>query len=92
MKPKKRRRDGKRPIGYLATPHEIARLDRLAREYMSKLPQGGPVKVKRSEAIRYAVKVGLDSIERELGLPPLEPPPDPAPAKRKTKKVGRRNG
>lgn len=89
--PKKRRRDGKRPIGYSETPYEIARLDRVAREYTNKLPRGGG-KVKRSEAIRYAVRVGLDSIERELGLPPLEPLPDPAPAKRKTKKVGRRNG
>jgi hypothetical protein len=92
MKPKKRRRDGKRSIGYLATPHEIARLDRITTEYTNKLPKGGGGKVKRSEAIRYAIKVGLDSIERELGLPPLEPLPAPAPAKRKTKKVGRRNG
>jgi hypothetical protein len=68
--PKRRRRkDGKRQIGFRATPEEIARLDRIAKEYTGKLPAGGGGRVKRSEATRYAVKVGLDAIELELGLP-----------------------
>jgi hypothetical protein len=72
---RRRRRDGKRQIGFPATPEEIARLDRIAKEYTSKLPAGGGGRVRRSDATRYAVNVGLDAIERELGLPPLEAPP-----------------
>jgi hypothetical protein len=78
---RRRRRDGKRQIGFLATRDVIARLDRIAKEYTSKLIAGGGGTVRRADATRYVVTVGLDSIERQLGLPPLPPLPAPAPRK-----------
>jgi hypothetical protein len=87
--PKKRRkRNGKRQIGFLANRDLIARLDRVAKEYTGKLIAGGGGRVRRADATRYAVTVGLDSIERQLGLPPLDPLPAPALAKRKLSQHG----
>jgi hypothetical protein len=85
---KRRRRNGKRQIEFLATMDMIARIDRTAKEYTGKLNAGGGGKVRRADATRYAVTVGLDSIERQLGLPPLEPLLALAPAKRKPSQPG----
>ena len=69
-----RRRKPKLRIAFFGTPAEIERLARIAREYETRTLPGGTVS--RAVAARAAMLVGLDTIERDFGLPPMEPPPN----------------
>ena len=68
-----RRNKRKRRIAFLGTPAEIERLARIAKEYEARTLPGG--KVSRAVAARAAMLVGLDTIERDFGLPPMDPLP-----------------
>ena len=69
----RRRNKPKRRIAFLGTPAEIERLARIAEEYEARTLPGG--KVSRAVAARAAMLVGLDTIERDFGLPPMVPLP-----------------
>ena len=64
----RRRNKPKRRIAFLGTPAEIERLARIAEEYEARTLPGG--KVSRAVAARAAMLVGLDTIERDFGIPP----------------------
>ena len=69
-----RRKKSKLRIAFLGTPAEIERLARIAKEYEARTLPGGTVS--RAVAARAAMLVGLDTIERDFELPPMEPPPN----------------
>lgn len=78
-----RRRTTGRQISFAGTQTEIARLERIAREYEKRVLPGGDVH--RTVAARAAMLVGLDKIESDYGLPPMAPVPaksDKAPQSR----------
>ena len=79
----KRRNKPKRRIAFLGTPAEIERLARIAEEYEARTLPGGTVS--RAVAARAAMLVGLDTIERDFGLPPMEPAPNEQATRRRSR-------
>jgi hypothetical protein len=66
----KRRRKKNLRVAFLGTPSDIERLARMGAEYVKRLPPGAVVP--RAVAAHAAMLVGLDKIEHDFGLPPLE--------------------
>ncbi len=93
---KRRRGKLKLRVAFIASHLQVARLNRAARLYETKLDKR-PESMTRAQVTSVAVNVGLGRIERKHGLPPLEFVPndhansDKAPASR-TRPVYRHYG
>ena len=73
MTAKKRKRKGRSRgerkrvlLEVYVDPECLPRFDRIARAFEKRLPQGALLT--RSDGARAAINVGLDAIERDLGL------------------------
>jgi len=73
MTAKKRKRKGRSRgerkrvlLEVYVDPECLPRFDRIARAFVKRLPQGALLT--RSDGARAAINVGLDAIERDLGL------------------------
>ena len=70
-------------IGTRVTPATLERLDRIADAIAQQTPG---LEATRSDAARAAIEVGLEPLEKRLGLVTAAPDPKGAAAARKPKK------
>jgi hypothetical protein len=70
----RRKQRRKKLLRIRLAPEYFDRFDRIAEAFMGRLPRGGYVT--RIDAARAVINVGLDTMERELGLPAVTSAPE----------------